>query len=73
MNQLEVIKINKNKSITLLYSHDNGFTRYSIEIIGNNYLTRMNESPCFKTGTHEKMAKHKGFNLNEMSCVTFTK
>ena len=73
MNQSEVIKIKNGESIKLLYSHDNGFTRYCVEIIGNNYLTRINESHCFKTGTHEKMAKHNRFNLNEMACVTFNK
>lgn len=73
MNQSEVVKMIRGKSVTLLYSHDNGFTRYSIEINGNEYLTRRNEHPCFKTGTHEKMARHKGFDLNGMSCVTFNK
>lgn len=73
MNKSEVVKIVKGESVKLLYSHDNGFTRYCIEVNGNEYLTRRNEHPCFKTGTHEKMAKHKGFNLNEMCCVTFTK
>ena len=73
MNKSEVIKIIKGNSVTLLYSHDDGFTRYCVEVNGNEYLTRRNEYPCFKTGTHEKMARHNGFDLNRMSCMTFNK
>lgn len=67
MNIGEIKKIERRGATKFLYSHDDGFTRHVVEIYPEgNYLCRINESPCFRRGTHDKMAKLNGYDLANM-------
>lgn len=67
MNIYDVHKINRNGLTILLYSHDDSFTRHVVEFDQDGYyLCRINEQPCFRRGTHDRMAKLHGFDLNQM-------
>jgi hypothetical protein len=72
MKTSEITRVDgKAGAYKLIYSHDGGFTRYVVAIMGNEYFCLINESACFKRGTHEKMVKLFGANLNDMECATF--
>lgn len=67
MNIGEVKRVDKRGATALLYSHDDGFTRHVVEIYPNgSHLCRINESPCFRRGTHDHMARAHGFDLTDM-------
>lgn len=72
MNKDQVIRVEgRCGTFRLLYSHDDGFTRYCVEILNDGYVCRLNESAVFDRGTHHKMAKLHGIDLNSMDCQTF--
>jgi hypothetical protein len=71
MNTNDVKQVIQNGITKLLYSTDDSFTRYVVELMDNSYRCRLNEVPCFKRGTHERMAKAHGVDLNELTCHTF--
>lgn len=72
MNKSEVLKVDsKAANYCLLYSHDTGYTRHVVAVIGNDYYCLLNEVPVFTRGTHQKMAKLYGLDLNKMDCITF--
>lgn len=73
MNNHEIIRIeNKQGGESLLYSHDDGFTRYKVIITAElKWECYINESRCFKRGTHELIAKLSGFNLNDMESANY--
>lgn len=60
------IKVERADRTTLLYSHDDGFTRYAIDIKDGRYSCLLNESPCFRRGTHDHMARAHGINLCQL-------
>lgn len=67
INAAEVMRVDRPRSVTLLYSHDDGFTRHAVEIFEDGtYHCRLNESVCFRRGTHEHMAKLHGYTLTEL-------
>lgn len=66
MNSSEVQRIERPDTTLLLYSHDDSFTRHVVEIGNNQYQCRINEEPCFRRGTHDRMAKLHGFDLTTM-------
>lgn len=67
MNIADVKKIERRGATMLLYSHDKGFTRHVVEVYPNgHYLCRINESPCFRRGTHDRMARTQGLELTTM-------
>jgi hypothetical protein len=55
----------------LIYSHDGGFTRHVVELLPDGYITRINETPCARRGTHDRMARLFGVDLCAMDCVTW--
>ena len=70
MNISEVIRIDRQDAIALLYSHDDGFTRHVVEIYpSGQYICRINEAPCFRRGTHDRMARLHGFELTRLEQV----
>lgn len=72
MTKESVIRVEgKNGAFKLLYSHDDGYTRHVVEFLPDGYCCRLNEIACFKRGTHEKMARLHGIDLNALPCVTF--
>lgn len=72
MNKEQVIRVEgKSGAYKLLYSHDDGFTRFVVEILPGGYVCRLNESCVFRRGTHEKMALLHGVNLNDLDCQTY--
>lgn len=66
MNKHEIKTVESHGKLFLLYSHDDAFTRYRVEIDGNKYACFINENQYFKHGTHEKTARLFGFELNDM-------
>jgi aspartate oxidase len=67
MNLSEVTRIDRQGAIALLYSHDDGFTRHVVEIYpSGQYICRINEVPCFRRGTHDRMARLHGFELTQL-------
>ncbi|MGF6440218.1 hypothetical protein [Paraburkholderia youngii] len=70
INASQVKRVQRTGSVSLLYSHDLGFTRHVVEIFENGtYICHLNESPCFRRGTHEVMARLHGYDLTEMEGV----
>lgn len=73
MNADQIIVVIKPGKTTLLYSHDDSRTRHAVDLIdGNAYACRLNEIPCFRRGTHERMARLHGDDLTTRQCQTFT-
>ena len=72
MRKDEVIRLEgRAGAFRLLYSHDGGFTRHVVEIHPEGYLARVNESPCMRRGTHDRMAAAHGLRLSDLECVTY--
>lgn len=71
MNKSEVTVVSRTDKTTLLYSHDTGFTRYAIDLFDDSYACRLNEVPCFRRGTHDRMAVLHGDDLNLLQCRSF--
>lgn len=68
MNTSDVKMIERNGAQVLLYSHDDGFTRHVVEISPEGrYRCLLNESPCFRRGTHDRMARLHGLELANMT------
>jgi len=73
MNYSDIIKIDgKAGAFKLLYSHNDGFTRHVVAICGSEYFCLLNEVPCFRRSTHEKMAKLHCVDLASLECITFS-
>lgn len=74
MNDSEIVCVEgKNGAYRLLYTHDDGFTRHVVEIEPDGYSCLINEQRCFTRGTHERMEKLSGVNLNELNKLTVAK
>jgi hypothetical protein len=71
MRKAEVIRLEgRAGAYSLLYSHDDGFTRHVVEVLPDGYVTRINEVPCMRRGTHDHMASAHGLTLSAMDCKT---
>jgi hypothetical protein len=67
MNIAEVTCIKRGGVISLLYSHDGGFTRHVVDIFHGEYaVCRINEVESFRRGTHMRMAALHGFDLSDL-------
>lgn len=72
MNADQIIVVISPGKTTLLYSHDASVTRYAVDLFdGDAYACRLNEVPCFRRGTHDRMARLHGDDLTTRQCATF--
>ncbi|UYD59185.1 hypothetical protein HPMBJEAJ_00070 [Aeromonas phage avDM6] len=57
----------------IVYSHDNGFTRYVVQICDGGYACYINESRCFKRKTHDLMMSNCGIDYKEIEPLKWSK
>lgn len=61
MNVGEVVKLERDGKVHLLYTHDKAATRHCVDIDGDKVTYRINEVLCFCRGTHARMLKLHGY------------